>query len=53
MRVGIGLGICCEVTRQQHMELDISRSTMQSDVKVDLNLQTHRPVFIQDINEMD
>jgi hypothetical protein len=50
---GIGLGNCCEATRKQHMELDITRLTVQKDVKVDLNLKSHRPVFIQDINEMD
>ena len=35
------------------LKIDITSSTMQKDVKFDLNLQTHRPVSIQDINETD
>jgi hypothetical protein len=35
------------------MELNTPRLTVQEDMKVDLNLQPPRPVFIQDINEMD
>jgi hypothetical protein len=51
--VGIRLGNSCEFTRHQNMEVDIPRSTTQEDVKVDLNLQTHWPVSIQYINEID